>query len=58
MIDQTPVELAAHTGIDERYGLDLWPEPHLAELAGRAGFTSVRRILDSPPAHTVFELLP
>ncbi len=35
MIDQTPVELAAHTGIDERYGLDLWPEPHLAELAGR-----------------------
>jgi len=32
------------------------PEQRLAELAARAGFGSCRKILDSPPAHALFEL--
>jgi SAM-dependent methyltransferase len=34
------------------------PQPKLAELAGEAGFGTVRRVLDSPPAHVVYELRP
>ena len=34
------------------------PPTRLAEFAGAAGFPSVRRVLDVPPAHRLFELRP
>jgi len=34
------------------------PERRLAELGRQAGFDTVRKVLDVPPAHVLYELLP
>jgi SAM-dependent methyltransferase len=34
------------------------PQQRLAELAARAGFATTRKVLDSPPAHALYELRP
>ncbi len=34
------------------------PAERLADFAAQAGFGSVRRVLDHPPTHTLYELLP
>ena len=33
-------------------------ESRLAELAGKAGFSEVRRLTDVPPAHALYEVSP